>query len=57
MGHRNVMEVKLTSSAILQICSGTGEIGGKDGAEKVDKVVTGIGKKRFLGIMGVAATF
>lgn len=57
MGHRNVTEVKLTSSAILHICSGTGEIGGKDGAEKVDKVVTGIGKKSFLGIMGVAATF
>ena len=54
MGHRDVKEVKLTSSVIVQVCQGKGEIGDKDG---VDKVVTGISKKSFIGIMGVCATF
>lgn len=57
MGHRDVKEVKLTSSVIVQVCQGKGEIGDKDGAGSVDKVVTGISKKSFIGIMGVGATF
>ena len=57
MGRRDVKEVKLTSSVIVQICQGKGEFGDKDGAESMDKVVIGVGKKSFIGIMGVDATF
>lgn len=57
MGRRDVKEVKLTSSVIVQICQGKGEFGDKDGAEIMDKVVIGVGKKSFIGIMGVDATF
>ena len=57
MVRRDVKEVKLTSSVIVQICQGKGEFGDKDGAESMDKVVIGVGKKSFIGIMGVDATF